>query len=224
MNDLTLQERLQSLDPSIPQGKAEETLDLVEYWRAISKRRWSVLGLTLLVAILAMLIVSNIRPMYRSTVTMLIEQGKSKIVSIEEIYSQGIIQREYYQTQVEILKSEELARKVIKKLNLVTHPEFDPRQAEPGWLARRFPGESGPMRTDADVLKTVVSRFRNGLQVQLVRTSQLVQISFVSHDPELAAKVPNALAETYIESDLDSRMAMTQNAFEWLRERMGELR
>jgi capsular exopolysaccharide synthesis family protein len=40
----------------------------------------------------------------------------------------------------------------------------------------------------------------------------------------LAAKVPNTLAEIYIESDLESRMAMTQKASEWLRERMGELR
>ena len=52
MNDLTLQERLQSMDPAMPQTKVEETLDLVEYWNAISKRRWSILGLTVLVSIL----------------------------------------------------------------------------------------------------------------------------------------------------------------------------
>src|SRR5258708_29895368 len=136
MNDLTLQERLQSLDPAIPQTKIDETLDLIEYWRAISKRRWSILGLTILVAILVLLVVSNMRPVYRSTATMLIEQGKSKIVSIEEVYSQGLIQREYYQTQIEILKSEELARKVVKKLKLTSHPDFDPRQAHPGSFAR----------------------------------------------------------------------------------------
>src|SRR5260221_2985983 len=159
MNDLTLQERLQSLDPAIPQGKTEDTLDLIEYWRAISKRRWSILGLTVLVAILAMLVVSNMRPVYRSTATMLIEQGKSKIVSIEEVYSQGLIQREYYQTQVEILKSEELARKVIKKLNLVTHPDFDPRQADPGWFVRTSQGDR-PTQSDDSVRKTVASRLR----------------------------------------------------------------
>jgi capsular exopolysaccharide synthesis family protein len=69
-----------------------------------------------------------------------------------------------------------------------------------------------------------VGRFRNSLQVQLIRGSQLAQISFVSHDKDLAAKVPNTLAETYIENDLDARMAMTQKAAEWLRERMSELR
>src|SRR3954471_15583316 len=133
MNDLTLQERLQSAD--LP-PQLESTLDIVEYWRAIAKRRWSILGLTVLVAVLAALVVSNIRPQYRSTATILIEQGKSKVVSIEEVYSQGMIQREYYQTQVEILKSEELARKVIQKLNLTTHPDYDPRQVDPGPFQR----------------------------------------------------------------------------------------
>jgi capsular exopolysaccharide synthesis family protein len=60
--------------------------------------------------------------------------------------------------------------------------------------------------------------------VGLVRNSQLVVVSFSSFDQDLAARVPNTLAETFIESDLESRMAMTQKAAEWLRERMGELR
>ena len=126
MNDLTLQERLRASAQRY-RAAEDETLDIVEYWRAISKRRWSILGLTLLVAILAALIVSTMRPSYRSTATLLIEQGKTKVVSIEEVYSAGLIQREYYQTQVEILKSEELARKVVQKLKLTTHPDYDPQ-------------------------------------------------------------------------------------------------
>ncbi|MDQ3026400.1 MAG: polysaccharide biosynthesis tyrosine autokinase [Pseudomonadota bacterium] len=225
MNDLTLQERLQSTEP-IPQGQ-EQTLDIVEYWRAISKRRWSILGLTLLVAILAALVVSSIRPSYRAAATLLIEQGKSKVVSIEEIYSQGLIQREYYQTQVEILKSEDLARKVVQKLSLTTHPDYDPRQVDTGWLSRVLGSEgasSADKPTEDEVLRGVIKQFRSSLQVQLIRNSQLVQVAFVAPDRALAAKVPNVIADTYIESDLDARLAMTQKAAGWLRERMGELR
>ena len=167
------------------------------------------------------------RPSYRASATLLIEQGKTKVVSIEEIYSQGLIQREYYQTQVEILKSEDLARKVIQKLKLVTHPDFDPRQAEPSWTSRvmatLFFRDEVP-KNDEDIVKVVVQRFKRDLQIQLVRNSQLAQISFTAFDKDLAARVPNTLAEVFIESDLESRMAMTQKAAEWLRERMGELR
>ncbi|HET9470738.1 MAG TPA: Wzz/FepE/Etk N-terminal domain-containing protein, partial [Usitatibacter sp.] len=222
MNDLTLQERLHAADP--PPAPAD-SLEIVEYWRAIAKRRWSILGLTILVAVLAALVVSTMRPEYRGTATLLIEQGKSKIVSIEEVYSQGLIQREYYQTQVEILKSDELARKVVQKLNLASHPDYDIRQGDPGWLARFLPGGGGKAQpSEEDAVKAAVGRFKHDLSVQLVRNSQLVRISFSAWDRQLAAKVPNALAETYIENDLEARVAMTQKASEWLRERMGELR
>ena len=225
MNDLTLQERLQQADELAPK-KLDETLDLVEYWRAISKRRWSILGLTLVVAILSLLVANNIRPTYRATATLLIEQGKSKVVSIEEIYNQGMIQREYYQTQVEILKSEELGRKVVRKLNLATHPDFDIRQVPPTFfnLVMGAAVADPSQLSEEEVVKYAVAMFKRSLQVQLVRNSQLATISFATSDRELAAKVPNTLAETFIESDLDSRMAMTQKASEWLRERMGELR
>lgn len=226
MNDLTLQERLQQTEPAL-HAREDAQPNFLEYWHAISKRRWSILGLTVLVSILVFLVVSNMRPQYRSTATVLIEQGKSKIVSIEEVYNQGLIQREYYQTQVEILKSDDLARKAVRKLNLSTHPDYDPRQERVTFLSRLMGGptqERLAAISEESAFNSAVRKFRGGLQVQLVRGSQLVTISFTSFDPEMAAKAPNTLAETYIESDLDSRMAMTQKASEWLRERMGELR
>jgi succinoglycan biosynthesis transport protein ExoP len=223
MNDLTLRDGLQPVQREEGRTQAD-TPEMVENWRAISRRRWSILGLTFLVAVLAMLIVSSVRPSYRGAAMVLIEQGKNKVVSIEEVYSSGSFQREHYQTQVEILKSEELARKVIAKLKLTTHPDFDPRLAPPGLAARLGLRDASPPPTEEDVMKAVVHALRRDLQVHIVRNSQLAQVSFVAHDKELAAKVPNTLAETFIESDLDARMAMTQKAAEWLRDRMGELR
>ena len=209
---------------SEPEG---ETLDLVEYWRSISKRKWSILGLVLLVCLITTLAVYSMRPTFRATATVLIEQGKSKVVSIEEVYNSMGGNREYYQTQVEILKSRELTRKVVEKLKLTTHPDFDPRQQESGvrdylspsaWLGDKIPP------TEDDILKSVISRVSANLQVQPVRNSQLVHISFTTYDKALSAKVPNTLAETFIESDLDSRVAMTQKAGSWLTERMSDLR
>jgi capsular exopolysaccharide synthesis family protein len=225
MNDLTLQERLQASESPQP-SKRGESPQILESWRAISKRRWAILGLTLLVAVLATIVVFAMRPTFRGTAVILIEQGKNKIVSIEEVYSQGLMYREYIQTQVEILRSEDLSRKAVRKLNLVAHPDYDPRQAGRGWAYWLSGGFLRPEAalSDDEIFKRVLKNFRADLQVQLVRNSQLTQINFVSHDRELAARVPNTMAELFIESDLESRIAMTQKATDWLRERMGELR
>ncbi len=216
------------LDSFSPQVQAKETLDFVEYWRSISKRKWKIAGLVLLVALISLLVVFSMRPGYRATATLMIEQGKSKVVSIEEVYSSlGGANREYYQTQVEILKSRELARKVVDKLHLARHPDFDPRQQSSASVFRFSPTNwfrSREPLTEADAAGRAIRLLGEDLQIQPVRNSQLVTISFTAYDRELAASVPNALAEIYIESDLEARVGMTQRASAWLAERMGELR
>ena len=208
-------------------GNDTETLDLVEYWRSITKRKWSILGLVLLVSIIATLVVYSMRPVYRSTATVLIEQGKSKVVSIEEVYNSIGGNREYYQTQVEIMKSRELARKVVERLKLTTHRDFDPRQQEASATDYLSPSSwftTKETPTEENILKNVIKRVSDELQIQPVRNSQLVLVSFSAYDKELSAKVPNTLAEVFIESDLDARVAMTQKAGSWLTERMSDLR
>lgn len=228
MNDLTFNERF-STPTSLKSEPQEDALDLIEYWRSIAKRKWSILGLVVLVAILAALVAYAMRPTFRATTTLLIEQGKNKIVSIEEVYNNiGMgSQREYFQTQVEILKSREISERVVKRLNLTKHPDFDPRlDANRSFYAKNvvslFAEAIEP--SEDQILKGVVDRFRKDLQVQPVRNSQLTQIHFEAHDKELAAKVTNTLAEVYIESDLEAKLAMTQKASGWLTERLGELR
>ena len=234
MNDRTFIERLPLPGAAVGTlgvGQAQtegETLDLVEYWRSITKRKWSILGLVALVALIATLVVYSMRPQYRSTATLMIEQSKSKVVSIEEVYNaMGGGNREYYQTQVEIIKSRELARKVVERLKLTTHPEYDPRQASndgvKAWLPMNWFKSDAPL-IEEQIQKSVIRAFSSDLQVQPVRNSQLVQISFTSHDKELAAKVPNTLADVFIENDLESKVKMTQKASAWLTGQMGELR
>ncbi len=239
MNDRALPDRALAARPALERvlmsplggqqqmGSDSETLDLVEYWRSITKRKWSILGLVLLVCIITTLVVYSMRPVFRSTATVLIEQGKSKVVSIEEVYNSMGGNREYYQTQVEIMKSRELARKVVERLKLTTHRDFDPRQQETSAIdylspAAWFTPKETP--TEDNILKNVIKRVTDDLQIQPVRNSQLVQVSFSSYDKELSAKVPNTLAEVFIESDLDARVAMTQKAGSWLTERMSDLR
>jgi polysaccharide biosynthesis transport protein len=236
MNDRTFPDRmplsipgaLANVNPMQIQAQPEgETLDLVEYWRSITKRKWSILGLVALVALITTLVVFSLRPLYRSTATIMIEQSKAKVVSIEEVYNSMGGNREYYQTQVEIIKSRELARKVVERLNLTEHPDYDPRQAKDdgvkAWLPMNWFKSNEPI-TSEQALKRVIKDFTDDLQVQPVRNSQLVQISFTSHDKELAAKVPNALADIYIENDLEAKVKMTQKASAWLTGQMGELR
>ena len=160
----------------------EQSFDLLVYWRILATRKWSILGLTLGITVLAALVVFSIRPTYRSTVTLLIEAQKNKVVGIEEVYAGMSANREYFQTQAEIMKSRELAAKVVNRLDLARDPEFDPRQQEPPFW-RRWLGNIGidlatigiseddvsASQDDAAITKGVIRRFQARLTVEPVR-------------------------------------------------------
>ncbi|WP_423708664.1 GumC family protein [Undibacterium sp. WLX3042] len=207
----------------------EAKLDFVEYWKSISKRKWAIFSFALSLAMVATAVVFVLTPVYNSTVTLLIDTTKSKVVQIDEVYGGYSENRDYYLTQVEIIKSPDVALKTITKLKLWDTPEFDPRKKE-GTLFNEFLVaigylEATPKKWDDEALaKAVLPKFNKKLKIEPIRLSLLVKITFESTDKELAAKVANTMANTYIDSDLDVRFQMTQRASSWLQERMNSVR
>ncbi|MCP3669183.1 MAG: polysaccharide biosynthesis tyrosine autokinase [Gammaproteobacteria bacterium] len=214
----------------------EEVIDLREYWSVLMRHRLSIMGLAFIFSLVAVLVVFSMDPIYRSTATLLIESQKTNVVSIEEVYGLGQANEEYYKTQFEILKSRDLSKKVIEKLNLAEHPEFLPEEEQgllSGWVStiktnlldKWLPVLPGDAAAEEELAfeKLVVS-FQESLNVAPVRKSQLAHISFEAKDRKLAALVANTVSETYIENDLQARMDMTTRATRWLTERLDGLR
>jgi len=152
-------------------------------------------------------------------------------VSIEEVYSGIGSNREHIQTQAEIMKSRELIAKLVERMKLAVHPALDPRQKprsstfEFSWkkyLPAGWISEDPPISEEA-ATNAVIDAVASALEVQLVRNSQLIRLSFESPDPAFAATVANTFADLYIENDLDARMAMTQKAAAWLTDRLKTL-
>lgn len=213
-----------------PAEPDEDTLDLVRYWRAINRNKWRILLLVVAVGVLAVLYANSLPPVYRGTATIMIEAQKPKLVSIEEVYNAAAgMNRDFYQTQVEILKSREMASKLAKRMKLEAHPMFDPRRQQPTWWSSLLPDGFLPTPHAAAASpegseQRAVGSLQAGLQAQLVRSSQLIRISFQSLDKKLAAAVPNELADLYIDADLEARMKMTEKAMSFLNTQSGELR
>ena len=205
----------------------------LRFWRrSLEKKRWAILLLTLLLGAVTALVVYSMTPVYRSTATLYIEPAKSKVVSIEEVYSGISGNREHIQTQLEILKSRELVEKLVKRLKLTTDPAIDPRQKPPAlnlsipwrtWIPAGWLPEEAPLSEEA-ANDQAIRAVQSALDIQLVRLSFLIKVNFESIDKALAAKVANTLADVYIESDLESRLQMTQHASSWLAERVKGLR
>lgn len=209
-------------------GQSDTSVDWGAYWRSIRKRRWPILLLALVLTTLAIIYAQSIQPVFRSTTTLLIESAKAKILSIDEVYSAVSQDREYYQTQVEILRSRDVALRTVINTKLWDEPEFDPRQPARGLVARIKAVVNPPPApkpwTPERLADETVGRYLAAITIEPVRLSQLVKISFEAHDRELAAKMADATAVAFIDSDRDARLKLNLSVTGLLQDRLAALR
>ena len=198
----------------------EDKIDLVTNFRIIYYHKWSIIGFAIFITFLTSLYVSSLVPIYEATVTILIETQEDNIIAIEEVYAtpNSFRNREYFETQNQILKSRLLAEKVIDALNIPKHPDFDPDIRKPAglvqtvfsWFRKNSTDDEKVTPPDYIVRNGIVGKFRGNLRVAPIPDSQLIKVTFASRDPELSAVVPNKLANIYIYSNLKNRLDMTK--------------
>ena len=107
-----------------PRHSLDRGMELRWYVNLIKNERYSIVGLALILSILAGFIVFSINPVYTSKVVIMIESQETKVTSIEEMYELETTKNEYFFTQYEILKSRELARRIVEQFNLTEVDEF----------------------------------------------------------------------------------------------------
>ncbi|MDD2720000.1 MAG: polysaccharide biosynthesis tyrosine autokinase [Gallionella sp.] len=203
-------------------------MDLLAYWRVIQRRKWGILGLSFFITLLVVVIVYMMTPIYSSSVSMLIEQNKSKLASMDDIYSGQSSDKNYYQTQVEMLQSRALREAVVDRLKLTKSSLFN-APVKPSLVgslktALGMGAAKDVVRDERRVREGVVAALSGMIKIEPSKNSQLVRIVVESVDKDLAATVANAVAETYIDLDLEARYKMTQKATSWMNVRLVALK
>ncbi|KTD88875.1 GumC family protein [Pseudoalteromonas sp. H71] len=213
----------------------EEVIDLSAYLTVIKRNKWRILSFALVVTLLITMITLTLIPRYTATATLLIEAEQSKAVSFDEVYGLDSSKKEYYLTQFEVIKSDSIAREVITKLDLKAHTDFIPKPSfigeATGFVKGLFPflNKAEQLQlTDQEIqdlqMLGLLEAFKSRLTVSPIRKTQLVNVSFESSDPKLAALVANTVGEVYIESQMRAKMGITQQASSWLNTRLFQLR
>ncbi|WP_394143348.1 GumC family protein [Vibrio atypicus] len=227
----------------IDSSQQEPLIDIGYYIHLIKSRWLSISFFAFLCAVIAALVVLSITPTYKATATLLIESTTAKAVSIEEVIGIDTKAQEYYLTQYEILKSNQVAQRVIDKLQLSQVAEFNPSVlvSEPSIFdSVKQQVRSHPLVlayfteaviTDIDLVaakaainRNVLKAFKSKLTISPIRKTQLVNISFESQDPDLAAQIANEVGLAFIENNLESKLLATEQATGWINQRLAELK
>ncbi|WP_297923004.1 GumC family protein, partial [uncultured Agitococcus sp.] len=227
---------MERFDNTLP-VQQEDAIDLRHYWRVLMRFKWGILGLAIAVTLAAIFFVSAMRPVYKASTTLLIEQKQGKtLTSLDDVYGADVTGKEYLQTQFEILKSRELAARVVRELSIAEHPDYlmqnqIAKEEEKAWWQlidwqQYLPvgHEKNPIPTEDEQFNKLVDKFMTDVSIEPIRQTQLVKITFQSYDRVLTARVSNAMAKVYIDSQMEARVTLTQNAADWLSTRLGALK
>jgi capsular exopolysaccharide synthesis family protein len=216
-------------------NNSEEVIDLRQYFNIINKYKWRIVLLALFMSVFAGVITLKMTPIYKANSTLLIEAVQAKAVSFEDVMGVDASRKEYYLTQFEILKSNRIARMVITRLNLAEHEDFIAKPSVLGDIKASIKGML-PFLPEKELVTLtaeeqaelemigLVEAFSSRLTISPVRKTQLVNISYESSDPKLAALVANTVGEVYIENHLTAKMGVTKQAAGWLNSRLSDLR
>lgn len=202
-------------------------LDLRSIWRVLLRKKRLIIIPTLLAFALSLLIVNLITPRYKSEARILIDGRENVFLrpTGERNEERNALDPEAVASQVQLVLSRDLAREVIKKNKLAENPEFDPvlRGVSPiKSLLALFGIGRDPLRMTPE--ERVLEAYYDRLTAYAVDKSRVIVIEFQSHDPELAARIANSIADGYLVLQLSARQEQAKAAGQWLSGEIDNLR
>lgn len=218
----------------------DEQINIRDYLRVILKRRWAIITVFAVIVVSVTIHAYTATPIYKATARLIIDKENPNVMSIQEVMAVDTSGTDYYQTQYKIIESRNVARAVIKRLNLDKNEEFVPRPRdnflanlkrsvqktaaafEKAVVALLRTSEAGSSQAlkEHDPDYKLVSAFIDRIKVNPISNSRLVDIGFEAKDPVLAAKITNTLAQAYIEQNLDTKLKAVKGAVRWLNNRV----
>ena len=223
-------------------AEVDESFDLSKYIRLLVRHKWGIIIFILLGALYGIIKGATEIALYQASVSLVIEREKPNLTGVQGSVIYAIPSNRYYETQFAIIKSRALLGRVVDKLK--NHTGLSENNEEKnsrldGLLSRLIPGLKSKS-SSLDITKDNKERDSNthvqmisgltasqinvNLTIKSDSKSQIVKLSYVSPNPELAAAIANGVAETYIEYGLESKTIRVARATSWLAEKIDEIR
>jgi polysaccharide biosynthesis transport protein len=204
------------------------SFSIMDVLRGMGRRKLLMIGSLAIGTLLGLAVVTVMKPKYQSEARVLIDNFATPYDSANVTLPQTVDSRVDERTigsQVAVLSSEDLGKRIISTLKLSERPEFDPMKKGLG-MVKQFLIKSG--FSDDPRLKTVEQRawdeVNGSLTVYPLPLSNVIAIKYVATDGQVAADVANTLAQTYVLSTRENRTGDTDRARLWLSSQIDGLR
>ena len=221
---------------------ADDEIHLRDYLDVLVRRKWVVI-IVLLVTFFSVALYTFTRtPLFLAKGVIKVSSQGANVTKFENVETNIVKMKEFQQTQVKLLQSEQLAGRVITKLKLDENPLFNPFLAEEeaagsigsqikGILRAvknfiRFQDDQKALQQLSEeaqqqiVYEKVLKSFQESFEVSPVRNSELIEISFESPESQLSARIVNTAMQEFLNMQMDSQMDIAKTAGKFLEKKI----
>lgn len=186
----------------------------------------AVLGITVC---LALLLTFRQTPLYIASASVVLKQAEEQVAPSAGSSIADVNGPDRTDTEVEIVRSREMAAQVSEALQLARDPDFAPGQARPGLMQKvrtLLGGDEAPARplTPEQVQQQIIGRLQQGLAVTRFNETFSLTIAFTATKADDAARIANEYARQYTGSQLTEKQQESRSAITFLASRLAELR
>jgi polysaccharide biosynthesis transport protein len=207
-----------------PERQSVDSVSLNEILSRLWRRRIALLAAAVIGASAMVLIFAMGTPVYRARTAIRLEELNDRFPNLRDIFpvAANAPGEMYFQNELKILQSDALAKRVAIRLGLqpVQRARSLLSRAPLGSLLARF--DAGHRSPSADDL--LISAVQRALTVRSSLKSQVIEISFDSPDPALAARGTNTVVSEYVAINREARMQTSQDTTEWLAGQIADLK
>ncbi|MBV9771592.1 MAG: polysaccharide biosynthesis tyrosine autokinase [Bryobacterales bacterium] len=196
----------------------QEEHDTINWADMFLRHKFALVAATVICAAGAFWASTMATPVYSGKAVIEIENENDDVLNVKG-GQPAADDQSYLQTQVDILSSKSLLRRVSERLHLEQQFHQQPQPAHSGRFDSLF--HQAPLTPGEQALGLL----QQNLQIKAPQgASRLVTISYDADNPEFAAKVANTIAEEFIEQNFELRLAGYKRTGQWVDQQLRELK
>lgn len=220
-------------------------IDLKSLANIVFKRFWLIAMSTIIVfSTMAFMTFSQV-PIYKAEVTVIVDSNQLNVINLDSVLGGGALNTSALDTEVRVMGSKTLLRRVVIAENLIEDPEFNSSLREYkvgllGQIKNQVTGlfrdkeevsedvapvvELTPEEREAQTIEGAVGSLMGKVRISRVGTTYLISAQVTTTSGEKSARIANAIAKQYSVDQMEAKLEATRRATEWLSERVSVLR
>jgi len=217
--------------PPMPDVMDNYAHHLRESLRVLKRRRWIIAASTLSFVAAALAFVMLVTPRYTATATVLIDLRRSSVAEGDSNQPKSTTTASDDATvnsQVVLLQSDAVLRRVVDTLHLDSDPEFGGRSSLLAPIKQFFTvrPNSPPKQSPEEIAKAKAVSYLAESRLKVARdgTTFVIDVSASSEDAEKAAKIANTVVDSYFAEQVRSRYNTNKIAASWFNQQLDELK